>query len=586
MKFLRNLLATLTGLVIFTILSFFIGIGIISGLVVSSEQEVIIKDNSVLLLDLNRQIVEKTAEEDPFSELMFPGVEMPLGLIDIKEAIAQAKEDDNIKGIYLQSEMIVAGNATLEEIRKSLADFKESGKFVVSYGQYFSEGGYYLASIADELFMHPETIMEFNGLNFTTVFFAGTLEKLEIEPVIFRVGEFKSAIEPFVRKDLSPENEEQIRELVNSLHANMLANISTVRNKSIDELETIADSMLTYQASHALEYGMVDQLAYHDEVMASLKERVGIEQDNDLSMIKVSKYMKSYNIVSGNSNRIAVILATGDIVMGKGNTDNVGAEKFMKAIEKAREDDNVKAVVLRINSPGGAALASDMIWRELELTAEKKPLIASISDLAASGGYYIAAPCDTIVADPMSITGSIGVFAIMFNIQDFLDNKLGITSEGVQTGPTADIFSMVEPMSEYEKSIMQNSANATYDRFIQIIAKGRNMPEEQVKNLAGGRVYTGEIAKDIGLVDILGGYDDALAIAAEKAGITEEGYKVRFYPQPKTFLEQFIENYGGEVQTKLLKAEMGEYYPIYKRIENIKSYQGIQARLPYEFKIN
>lgn len=584
MKFLRNLLATITGLVIFSILSFFILLGIFSGIVASAEQEVVVKANSILVLDLNRQIVEKTVE-DPFSELMFPGVEMPLGLIDLKEAIDQAKEDDNIKGIYLQCDMIMAGNATLGEIRESLVDFKESGKFVVGYGQFFTEGGYYLASVADELYLHPEASMEFNGLNLTTVFFTGLLEKLEINPVVFRVGEFKSAIEPFVRKDLSEENKEQLTQLVSSIHANMLSDISATRNKSIDELENIADSMLTYQASKALQYGMVDRLAYHDEVMNDLKERVGLDPDKDLQMIKVGKYMKSYVITSGNSNRIAVVLANGEIVMGEGSTENVGADRFIKAIQKAREDDNVKAVVLRINSPGGAALASDIIWRELKLTAEKKPLIASMSDMATSGGYYIAAPCDTIVADPMSITGSIGVVGIMFNFQDFLNEKLGITTEGVQTGRTADIFSMVEPMSEYEKSLIQTGVNDTYDRFVNIVAEGRNMPEEQVRQIAGGRVYSGEVAKDLGLVDVLGDYEEALAIAAEKAGITEEGYKVRFYPKPKTFVEQFLESYGGEVKTKMVKAELGEFYPYYQKVKQVESLRGIQARLPFEFEI-
>ena len=584
MKFLRNLLATLTGLVIFSILSFFILIGIFSGIVASAEKEVVVKDNSVLLLDLNRQIVEKTVD-DPFSEVMFPGVEMPLGLIDLKEAIAQAKEDENITGIYLQCDMIAAGNATLEEIRRSLTDFKESGKYVIAYGQFFTEGGYYLASVADELYLHPEASMEFNGLNLTTVFFAGLLEKLEIKPVVFRVGEFKSAVEPFVRKDLSEENEEQLTQLVTSLHANMLADISETRNKTIDELETIADSMLTYQAVKALEYGMVDRLAYHDEVMENLKERSGIEPDKDLPMIKVGKYMKSYVITSGNSNRVAVILANGEIVLGEGSPENVGAERFIKAIKKAREDDNIKAVVLRINSPGGAALASDIIWRELKLTAEKKPLIASMSDMATSGGYYIAAPCDTIVADPMTITGSIGVVGIMLNFQDFLDAKLGITTEGVQTGSTSDIFSMVEPMSDYEKSLIQTGVNDTYDRFINVVAEGRNMPAEQVREIAGGRVYTGEVAKDLGLVDLLGGYEDAIQMAAEKAGIVEEGYKVRFYPKPKTFLEQFLETYGGDVKAKMVKAELGEFYPYYEKIKQVESLRGIQARLPFEFEI-
>lgn len=585
MKFLRNLLATITGLVIFSILSFFIFIGIFSAIVSSAEPEVVVKENSVLVLDLNRQIVEKTVE-DPFSELMFPGVEMPLGLIDLKEAIDQAIEDDNIKGIYLKCDMIMAGNATLEEIRRSLVDFKESGKFVIGHGQFFTEGGYYLASVADELLMHPEGSMEFNGLNLTSVFFAGLLDKLDIKPVVFRVGEFKSAIEPFVRKDLSEENEEQLTQLVTSMHANMLADISETRGKSIDELETIADSMLTYQAKKALEYDMVDRLVYHDEVMDNLKERLGLDQDKDMQTISVDKYMKSYVITSGNRNRIAVVLANGEIVMGEGSPDNIGAERFIKAIKKAREDDNIKAVVLRINSPGGAALASDVIWRELKLTAEKKPLIASMSDMATSGGYYIAAPADTIVADPMTITGSIGVVGIMFNFQDFLNEKLGITTDGVQTGPTADIFSSVEPMSEYEQSIIQTGINDTYQRFVSIVAEGRNMPEEQVREIAGGRVYTGDVAKDLGLVDVLGGYEDAIQIAAEKAGIVEEGFKVRFYPKPKTFLEQIMESYGGEVKTKMVKAELGEFYPYYEKMKKVESLRGIQARLPFEFEIN
>ena len=583
MKFLRNLLATIVGLFIFSILAFFILAGIFSSLA-QKEKVVTIRDNSVLHLNLNRPIVEKQPDV-PFASLPFPGIPKPLGLVELKQAIEHAKTDEKIKGIYLEASNVLTGYASLKEIRMALEDFKESGKFVVNYGEYYSEAGYYLASVADHMIMHPLGNMEFNGLKTTVLFFAGTLDKLEIEPVIFRVGEFKSAIEPFVRRDMSSENRQQLNALLNSIYDEMLINISRNRNKSVDELENISDSMLVFDATSAMDYGMVNELGFYDQLMENLKDRIEVEDEDDVNMVKIDKYLHSYQDNRDTRNRIAVIVASGEIVMGEGEPGNIGSDRFVKAIRRARKDKNVKAIVLRVNSPGGSALASDAIWRELVLAKKDKPVIASMSDLAASGGYYISMACDTIVANPTTITGSIGVFGLFFNIQDFLNEKLGITTDAVKTGEYADIFSLVRPLTEYERSIIQNNVEDVYETFVSKAAEGRNMSEEEIKAIAEGRVWSGIQAEEIGLVDVIGNFEDALAIASEKAGLAEDDYKLRFYPAPKTFFEQLMEDFGAEAKTKLIKSELGENYLYYKHAKQIQNHVGIQTRMPFELVI-
>jgi len=583
MKFLRNLLAVIVGLFIFSLFSLFVMIGVVSSLA-TMEEKVEVRPNSVLRLDLNRAIVER-ALDDPFAELGFVhGVKKPLGVLDITRAIKYAKTDDNIKGIYLDCGMISAGYASLLEIRKALLDFKDSGKFIVSYSEMFTDPGYYLASVADEVMVAQESIFfEFNGISSNTVFLKGLLDKLGIEPEIYRVGDYKGAVEPFMRKDLSPENEFQIKSFISSIYQSIIRDIAASRRISVDSLDEIASEMKVFSAEDALKFKLVDRMGYYDQVDANLKERLDLGEADKVEFSDIEKYIKAAQPASSTLNRIAVVIAAGEIVSGSGDHTMVGSEEFVKALQEVRDDENVKAVVLRINSPGGSGMASDVIWREIMLTKEKKPVIASMSDLAASGGYYIAMGCDTIVTNPTTITGSIGVFGLMFNIQKFLNDKLGITTDVVSTGKHSDIFNMTRPHTPEEKAMIQNMVEKFYKAFVDKAAEGRNMPVEKIMEIASGRVWTGEQAVQIGLADMTGDFDTALEIAAQKAGVDD--YKIRYYPKRKTFLEQLFEGLTTEVELRIAKKSLGEEYYFLKKLNEVKNWTGIQARMPYDITI-
>ncbi len=581
MRFLSNILATIIGLILFT----FLGL-IILGVIVSaasSEKEVTLADNSILHLKLNRPIVER-AVDDPFNEIKLLGGEGSIGLVELKEAIEQAKNDDKIKGIYLESQFITAGFASLQEIRNALVDFKKSGKFILAYGEYFSEADYYLVSTADDISLNPQGLLEFNGLSTEIIFLKGMLDKLGIEPEIFKVGEFKSAIETFTRKDMSEENRLQVNSFLNSIYSVYIDNVAESRNMTVPQLVNISDSMLVRSTKDAATLKLVDRLAYLDEVHDDMKKRLDINEGDDLELVELSKYRKSYKKVNTSSNRIAVIVATGNIVSGEGNDSSIGSDKFAKEIRKARKDEKVKAVVIRINSPGGSAIASDVMWREIVETSKIKPVIASMSDVAASGGYYLAMGCDTIVAHPNTITGSIGIFSLLFNAQDFLNEKLGITTDVVNTGEFSDLYTVTRPLSDFEKSIIQKDVNERYEVFVSKAAAGRDMSVAQLKQVASGRVWSGLEAKENGLVDIMGGLDDAIVIAATKAGVADD-YKVNYYPKQKNVFEQIMSDLGQDVQTRYLKYSLGEMYPFVKQVKEIEQLKGVQAIMPYHFKI-
>lgn len=422
-QFLKFTLATILGLFLFFVLMFFILIGL--AMSATSEKEITVSKNSVLSLKLDRDIDER-GEKDPFEGLDMMGLgNSKYGLDEIKGSIRHAKTDDNIKGIYLSTEILTAGMATVEEIRNELLDFKKSKKFIVAYNDICSEKAYYLTSVADKIYLNPQGALELNGLSSEIMFFKGTLEKLDIQPEIFKVGEFKSAVEPFLRDDMSAQNRLQVNSFLNSLNNYSLQNISKTRNKSFADLKRISDSMLVHYPEDALKLGLITDVGYYDEALAYMKQKAGIKKDAKLSLVELKNYRKLADDNSGYSkNRIAVIYATGEIVNGEGGENTIGGTKYADEIRKARLDKNVKAIVLRINSPGGSAMASDVIWREVMLAKKVKPVIASMSDVAASGGYYMAMACDTIVAHPNTITGSIGVFGILANISGFLDNKL------------------------------------------------------------------------------------------------------------------------------------------------------------------
>jgi protease-4 len=588
MKFLGNVLAVIVGLFVFSIISVFLVFGLI-GLAVSSssDKEVTVKENSILHLNLNgRTLVERTSEDDlnlSFIGNAFGG-DMNAGLVNIKKAISEAKTNGNIKGIYLNTGMIIAGQANLLELREVLEDFKLSGKFIIAYDEAFTEGGYYLASVADEVYMNPIGGVDFNGFASEVIFLKGFFEKVGIKPEVFRVGEFKSAVEPFILDQISPENRLQTQSFLDDINANALMAIAASRGIGLDSLTKINTQMLVRKPKDAVTYGLMTALLYEDEVNAKLREKLGLEEGDEISSVNatdLNSVAKSKNVSS--ENRIAVIIAEGEIVSGKAD-GVISSEKFAEEIRNARKNEKIKAIVLRVNSPGGSVLASEVIWREVSEAQKVKPVIVSMGEVAASGGYYIAAPADTIVAQPNTITGSIGIFGLSFNVQELLNDKLGITTDVVKTGEFSDFMSAGRPTTEVERMIMQSSVEDGYETFISRVATGRGMSIEAVKEVASGRVWTGNQAKARGLVDVLGGLDTAIEIAAGKIKAGDD-YRVVYYPEVKPWFETIMDDFGQNVRVGFLKHELQENYKIYQQVEKLKSYQGIQARMAQEISI-
>ncbi|ALI97891.1 signal peptide peptidase SppA [Rufibacter tibetensis] len=586
-QFLKFVLATMVGLVLFMILGFVILLGIAA--VASSSDEVSIAEGSVLEIKLSQPVVER-APRSPFAELGIGDMfgEQGIGLDEIKSSIKKAKADENIKGIFLNLDLLQAGMASVEEIRNALLDFKKSKKFVVAYSEFSTEKAYYLASVADRFYLNPQGALELNGLSSEVMFFKGTLEKLDLQPYIFKVGEYKSAVEPFILDKMSEPSREQTASFLNSLNDFMLKNIATSRKKGFADLKNISDSMLVHNADDALRLGLVTHLGYYDQATSFMKSKTGVKQDKELKLVNLGTYKKAADPTKSSgssSNRIAVIYASGDIVGGKGDDESIGGQGMSEAIRKARLDKNVKAVVLRINSPGGSSLASDVIWREVMLTKKVKPIIASMSDVAASGGYYIAMACDTIVAHPTTITGSIGVFGMMVNSENFLKNKLGITTDRVKTGKFSDVPTVTRAMTPYEKMHIQREVERIYDDFTTKAAQSRNMPVADLRKIASGRVWSGIEAKQRGLVDVLGGMDQAVAIAARKAKLKEGEYRLRTLPAQKSFMENLFSDAETQMKTYTLREELGDMLPYYQQYKRVMQMQGIQARLPFEIEI-
>ncbi len=580
-SFFKIFFATLLAFVVFNFVLLLILIG-----VASSGEDAPIAKNAYLHLDLNRPIVEMTSD-DPFADIMqaLNNETAPLGLKTVLESLDQAAEDDNIKGIILDASNVMAGFAQIEEIRNALIDFKASGKPVVAYGEMFSEGGYYLASVADEIILTPVGMLEFNGLTSEVAFFKGTFEKLNIEPQIFRVGTFKSAVEPFLRKDMSDASKQQISSLLNSVYDHSLSNIAEARQIPVAELKRISDQYLVRTAEDALKYGLVTQLAYYDEALDVMREKIGLAADDKIPSVSIKDYKKSFTADAYNQSRIAVIVAEGNIVSGKGDANSIGSDKFAKEIRKARLDDKIKAIVIRINSPGGSALASDVMWREVKLAKQVKPVIASMSTVAASGGYYMAMACDTIVAQPNTITGSIGIFAIIPDLSNFMDSKLGITFDRVSTGEYSNLFTVTRGLNDSEKQIIQNMIERGYEDFTTKAAEGRNMPVESLLEVASGRVWSGIEAKERGLVDVLGSYDDAVKIAAKSAGLEEGDYMRVYYPEKKPFFQKIMEELGSTANAFYQRAMYGEASPYINELKYVMENKGLQTRMPFDLEI-
>ena len=586
-QFFKFMFASMVGFVISMIVLFFIILGIISGMMLSLKEEgsVTVSNNSILEISFENPIEERTSN-NPFENFNLNGINSNRtpGLNDILKSISKAKVDSRIEGILLNLTSIQAGMATIEEIRNAFLDYKKSGKFIYAYSESYTQGAYYLASVADKIYLYPEGDVDFRGLHADLMFFKGTLEKLEIQPEIIRHGKFKSAVEPFMYDKMSDENREQVSTFLNSIWNNILNGINASRNIPVDELQKIADNAEARNAENALSLHLVDKLSYYDQLLSDLKMKTDQGEKEKIKFVSLKKYVRAY--VKGDdfsAKKIAVVYASGDIVSGDGNEDQIGSDKIAAAIRKARLDSSVKAIVFRINSPGGSALASDVIWRETILAQKTKPFIVSMGDYAASGGYYIACAADTIVARPNTITGSIGVFGLLFNTQNMFKNKLGITFDSVKTGRYADLGSMNRPMKDNERAIIQGEVEKVYDTFISHVAIGRKMTKENVDNIGQGRVWSGVDAKRIGLVDVLGGLNDAISIAAKKANLTT--YRTIALPEQKEFLEKLVEDLNAEAKVYFAKQQLGESYLYLETFNDLAKQKGIMAKIPFMMKI-
>lgn len=553
----------------------------------STEEETKIASNSILHLKLDVEFSERE-KENPFEGIPILGSDdINIGLIELKHAIRNAKDDSKVNGILLQVSYPMTGFATLKEIREAMLDFRGGGKWIVAYSEVMSEGAYYLASAADQVYIHPEGEVEFDGLVVEIGFYKRLFDKLEIKPEVFRVGNFKSAVEPFLLEKMSDENRLQLTELIGSVHEQMLTDVASSRDIPKEQLRSIATNMEVRNAQQAKERGLVDDLLYYDQLLDELKKRNGIAEDKKLSFTNYKKYSKSFSKYKSSKNEIAIIVAEGTIIPGNSSQDQqtIGSETFAKEIRRAREDDDVKAIVMRINSPGGEFRSSDIIWRELKLAAEVKPVIASMGDYAASGGYYMAMACDTIVAQPQTITGSIGIFGVLFDMSGFLGNKLGITFDEVRTGNFGESFTVTRSLTQAEKNIWQKKLDDHYATFRKKAADGRNTSVDEIEKVASGRVWTGEQALANKLVDVLGNFDDAIMIAAKKANI-EGDYKVRYYPEQIPFFDNLLNQLEENASAKYLKATWGEQYFLFNQLNQVNELKGVQARIPFELSIH
>ena len=582
-SFFKYVLATITGIVLLTVLWFILLIVAVS--TIGKESEVTVLQNSVLHVTLNHGITERTIP-NPLEGLDVPGLTMTasLGLDDIVHRLQEAATDDRIKGVYLDLSTISASFATLQEIRDALLAFKEeSGKFVVAYSDGYSQRAYFIASAADEVYLHPEGDILFNGLVSQVIFFKGALDKLGIDMQVVKVGTFKSAVEPFILDRMSDENREQVSSFVGSIYDNFLADIAASRGIHRDTLFAIADKMLVETPQDAVDAKLVDGLKYKDELLDELRSRLEIDEDSDIRTVSLLKYKPSVS-TSTSRDRVAVVYAVGDIVMGEGSDAQIGSDRISRELRRVRRDKRVKAVVLRVNSPGGSALASDVIWREVELTRQEKPIVVSMGDVAASGGYYIAAAADSIFAQPNTITGSIGVFGLIPNMQGLMNDKLGISFDQVKTGEHADFLMNVDrPLTAEEEAILQRSVNRVYDTFVKRVADGRDIPAAQVDSVGQGRVWTGEQAIEMGLVDRLASFEQSIQAAANMARLDD--YRLVKYPAIKQPFENLFGSSAERLSTWFAKRELQEHYRIYEQMKSAVSQTGIQARIPYTFEI-
>ena len=588
-KFIQFTFASCLGVILASVLMIGISSLVISRMVSKADSAKKVKANTVLTLKFDNIVPEKT-NNVPVNPYDFNS-DKTLGLHDMIDAIEFAKTDDNIKGIYLNLSGMQTGRATAATLRDALLDFKSDGKFITAYSKYYTQASYYIATAADKIYVNPIGGLDFRGFGAAIPFFKDMLDRLGIKMQIYYAGDFKSATEPFRLKKMSDNNRLQMHEYIGSMYELYLQDISDSRKISVEELKKIANEYLIRNSEDALEYKMVDAIGYEDEAHGNLREHLGLEEKDKIPVVGISDYQKGHHSKTDFKikDKIAVVYAEGSIVDGDGEPGSIGGDKYVKILRKIRKDDKIKAVVIRINSGGGSALASDLMWRELELIkAAGKPVIASMGDVAASGGYYIACNADTILAEPNTITGSIGVFSMIPSMERMMDEKVGITFDTVKTGDFSIGINPFMDISEREGKILQESTEEFYEIFLKRVADGRGFTRDEAHKVAQGRVWPGLKAKELKLVDEMGGLEDALAMAADKAGL--EKYRVSEYPVTKDPLQQLMDEFMGNKETKfngqaLMKDQLGDLFPYYKYLKEIKEMKGVQARVPFVLNV-
>lgn len=588
MNFIKNVLATILGLILFCFLSFFVLLIIGSAISMgSSSPNVSLKNNSVIKLDLSG-ITHDYGGSIYIKDLDYRETSKD-GLIDVLFAIDHAKTDANIKGISIENNLSSLGFTQRKALREKLEEFKKTGKFVLSYADNYMQSEYYLNSVADTIYLNPLGTIDFKGLSTEILYMKDLQEKTGIQMEVVRHGKYKSAVEPYLQQEMSPENREQNLELLQSMWNSIVNDIAESRKISTEQLNHIATHLNARNAELALENKMIDKIAYIDEYKQAIRKSLGLKKEEDINEIEIEDYIQAIlpTLKNKAKDQIAVIFAQGTILGGEGSVDVIGEKSINKALKEARDNANIKAVVIRVNSPGGSALVSEIIWREIELTKKVKPVIVSMGDVAASGGYYIASNADYIFAEPTTITGSIGVFGTLPNVRN-LAKRVGVNAEQVQTHPHAVTYSVFEPLSDMTQQTLTESIEHIYDVFLQRVATGRKMSKEEVNEIAQGRIWTGVMAKENGLVDELGGLNDAINYAAKQVEISD--YRVTLYPEYEMEFKDLLRKMLGfsvkQAQQNTIIEQIGkENYEILKQINYLQQSSGVQALLPYQMII-
>jgi protease-4 len=581
-SFLKIFLAALVALVVFTIAIILVIAGIVSSATSSSKPAV--GSNGVLVLDLSQSFNEQ-AKNNPLNNFFDNSNADVPGLYDIVRMIHYAKSDSSIKGIYIKAGDNANGYAASEEIRQSLVDFKKGGKFIIAYGSVIPERAYYVANVSNKVYCNPVGGVEWDGFAVDLMFVKGLLDKLEVQPEIFYAGKFKSATEPLRATQMTDANRLQTTVWLNDIYSSLLMRTADARNTDTATLHQLANTGAVQTANDAVKYNLVDGLRYDDQVRVEILHKLGKKEKDDVNFISMGKYAKAVDFKKdGDEGKVDIIYAQGDIVDGKGQKDEIGADDYIQLIRKARLDDDVKAIVFRVNSPGGSAMASEAIWREITLAKKVKPVVVSMGDYAASGGYYISCAADSVFADETTITGSIGVFSVLANLKDFFNDKLGITFDGVKTATYADLGSLSRPLTDQEKRFVQASVDSIYKTFTSRVADGRKRDTVYIDSIAQGRVWIGKRAIGVGLVDRTGSLQDAVDCAARMAKVTD--YETREYPEQKTLLEQLTDqSFMSESKEDALAKEIGQQqYDVFMKAKQLSTIVNIpQARLPFSY---